>query len=126
MGSNVDYKTIEDDGALGKPETTAVADSTVNESLSANDSENSRIPLTTDNSVKESPFAGSDSEDDSDSDSDDGLSISTRRSSHSLAQQVFNRTTPHSERDQEQHLYPIAEPTPVRAINPSHSLTSLS
>lgn len=121
MGSNVDYKTIEDDGALGKPETTAGTDGTVNGSPSANED---RVPPM-DNSAKDSPFAASDSEDDSDSDSDDGLSISTRRSSQSLAQQVFNRTTPRSDRDQE-HLYPIAEPTPVRAINPNHSLTSLS
>lgn len=112
MGSGVDYDTIEDDSALGTSQLSAQSESSHHEHQQTQ--------------PRETPFAASDSESD-DSDSDDGLSISTRRSSHSLAQQVFHRTTPNTEEEQ---LYPIAEPQPVRdsvlAINPRHSLTSLS
>lgn len=105
---------------------------------STNNQENEELPAhLLDSSAapkeKKTPFDLEGSDDDgSDSDSDDGLSISTRNSSQSLAQQVFgNNMTPASNNKEESH-YPssLENPQPVSAhvssINPRHSSTSVS
>lgn len=116
MGLSFDYEIIENnDPALDDPMTMLATPD--KERLPISSLDDSSAP-----SEHRNPFSlGSDSE--SDSESDDGLLISARNSSQSLAQQVFSQgfTAAH---------YPAHEPEPennhISSINPRYSSTALS
>jgi hypothetical protein len=91
--------------------------------------EKSNSPEPSDKKASPFNFSDSDSENDSD-DSENGLSISTRNSSQSLAQLVFTHNMTRSSNNDDEHQYPTYESQPVTgpvsSINPRHSSTSIS
>lgn len=93
-----------------------------------NESNNSKIPIS---SLEDSKGSAFDLDDNSDDDSDDGILIKPRSSSQSLAQLIFGNTQMTPAKPEEHH-YPVnsSQPQPVEdhisSINPNHSTTSLS
>jgi hypothetical protein len=124
MGSSFDYDAIDED--YNQP--TSGINTTTSIGGSANPQQQANTvhiqPI-----QQQSPFhLGDDSDDDSSDDSDTGLSIKTRTSLQSLAQQVFINSgmtaTDDSTLNNLNHPQPVS--APVSSINPNHSSTSIS
>ncbi|GEQ70241.1 hypothetical protein JCM33374_g3917 [Metschnikowia sp. JCM 33374] len=139
VGSNFDYEIIENEHANGMSGTSPEMVRHISSQPSSINSENKeRLPISSldDSAMKkerQNPFSldASDSDESSDSDDGEGLSISARNSSQSLAQSVFGQQMT-SMKSEESH-YPQhinAEPEPeakhISSINPNYSSTSLS
>lgn len=119
MGSSFDYDAIDED--YNQPPSVVTATPGVNPQQQA-------TPVHI-QPIQQSPFhLSDDSDSDSSDDSDAGLSINTRTSLQSLAQQVFGTSAMTATEDGPlnnlNHPQPVS--APVSSINPNHSSTSIS
>lgn len=133
MGSNFDYEIIENEGNAGYG---SISPDVTDSRLVKGSDDHEKIPISSlDNSAptkeRVNPFSlDEDSESDSDSDSEQGLSISARNSSQSLAQLVFGQplTAASNQASYPEHVHEEAEPEArhISSINPHYSSSALS